>query len=91
MCQLHLRFLQRFFGPLAIGAIYDDRRKERGVASTCGDKDKADVGPYYPAIFAQVALFDTINSSLPFVSVLNTGFGGGTILFVGDVRKRYVS
>ena len=61
--------------------------KNAELLPPCGDEDEADVGPYYPGIFAQIALLDTMNSSLPFVSILNTGFGGGTILFVGDVRK----
>lgn len=85
MSQFRLRFLQRFFGLLAFSAVYEDRRKKSGVVSTCGDEDAANVGPHYTAIFAQVALLETISSSLPFVCLRYAGFGGGTILFKGDV------
>src|SRR6516225_7116306 len=82
MSQLGLRFaqgnlflMQLFFGLLVFGAVHDDHREKRGVASSCGDEDRADVGPHYPAIFVQETLLDTMISSLPFVCLRDTGFG----------------
>src|SRR6516225_7113910 len=87
MGQFGLCFLQRFFGLLLFGAVYDNRREKRGVASTCGDEDRADVGPHYTAIFAQEALLEMISSSPPFVCLRYTGFCGGTVLGMGDVQS----
>ena len=94
MSQLGLRFaqgnlflMQLFFGLFVFDAVHDDHREKSGVASTCGDEDRADVGPHYPAIFVQETLLDTMISSLPVVCPRDTGFGGDTILFMGNVRS----
>src|SRR5271163_1471913 len=80
--------MQLLLCSFTLGYVYNDHREKRRNAFTGRDKHRTDVRPHYAAIFAQVALLKTINSSAPFVRIRDTSFRGCTILFMADVSSR---
>jgi hypothetical protein len=85
VCQLRLRFLQRFFGPLAFGTVYDDGREKRQRTSSRRDQGSAEVRPDYIAVLAPVAFLDSVISSLPIGGLCENRFGAGTVLFMATL------
>src|SRR5271165_4011636 len=95
MSQFGLSFPQRNFllmqlllGLFALGYVDDNHREKRRSASTGRDQHRTDIRPHYIAIFAKVALLQTINSAPPGIDIRDASFGGSSILFMADVSNR---
>ncbi len=75
------------FGLLALSDVHYDRREKCGRVSTGRNKDSANIRPYCTAIFAQVALLDTVNLAPPFSGFCYPCFGSGTVFLKGQLQR----